>query len=146
MALDRPMDDSGLFAERIVKASKSVELFRATVMDLVEDRDSKIREDANYILGKLAEGAIGIACEDGINVGDGPDGILVTQAVVGEGFLPLFIVSPSLNAPDLFDNKPLPAFLNIKPSREHMRPAVAKAVSEMAFALRAAEKFGGTTE
>lgn len=146
MALEQGhMDDAGIMRERIVKASKSAELFRAIIGDLLEDGNPQIRDEANYVLGKLDTGEVGIVCDDGIEIHDDLRGdyVAITQVVIGSKYLPTFVVSPSLNVPDIFDHVPRPSFLDIKPSREHMRPTVIKAISQMAFALRSAEKFGG---
>ncbi len=146
MALEN-MDDRDIRAERIVKPSKSAELFRTILEDLLEDENPQIRDDANYVLSKLDDREVGIVCDDGIEVGDELEGeyIIITQVVLGDKFLPAFVVSPALNVSDICDHIPKPSFLDIKPSREYMRLPVIKAVSQMAFALRLAEQFGGNS-
>src|SRR3989344_7417587 len=135
MALDRNMDDRGIRPEPIVKPSKSLELFRTIMTDLLEHDDPQIRDDANYVLSKLDDGEIGVVCDDGVVVRDDFEGdyIVITQIILGKKLLPAFVVSSGLNAPDVFDHVQKPSFLDIKPSREHMRPVVIKAVSNMAF-------------
>lgn len=140
MGVDRPMDDMGILRESVVCESKSLELFRSTIDDLLENDDPNVRQDADYVKDKLEKGEVAILCDKRLSVRD--DEILITQVRSGDKHLPIFILPANLNREDLAKTWPksVPDFIRNAPYADQTKDLIVGAIQQMAFSLRAVER------